>query len=266
MSHTAAPCEARHGRVWLMHAPQHAGTIEALGLREPAAARALLHVDAQDVADTPRTGRAPTLRIEAGDLALHFRHARHGGWLAPLWRGGMGGFGRMRAEFIANHALHAKGAPVPEPVFALALRRGALWDVGLATVHEADALDAVAFLSAQRPAARVLQAAHAAGEALRAFHSAGARHADLNLGNILIRERPERVDALIIDLDRVRTGRPPDAARRRTELRRLVRSLRRTGLGDALGAEARAAFHASYAGAGVNGKREAAAQAGAAPR
>jgi hypothetical protein len=248
MSPSDSPRELRHGRVWLIHACAHREVTDQLELLDADAVMSTLALSPEETRLEPATGRAPTRFIELGGTRLHLRRARHGGWLAPLWRGGMAGLGRMRAEFQATYSLYQHGAPVPEPVFAVGYRRGLLWEIGFATRHEADAQDGVAFLSSRPDAKRIVAAARAAGLALRAFHGQGARHADLNLGNLLVRERDDGVDVLVIDLDQVRLGRVPSSAQRCHELRRLARSLDKTGLMAVLGPDARRAFGAAYAG------------------
>ena len=255
MSATEAFREERRGRIWLMYAPAYAATIEALGLREPEAARSLLAIEHTEATSADRAiGRSPGRLLHASGQAttLHFRRALHGGLLAPLWREGIAGVARVRRQLQTTACLRGLGAPVPEAAFALAYQRGALWEAGLATVFEPDALDGVAFLARSPDASSLVHAAGAVGRAIRVFHDKGGRHPDLHIGNILVRQRRCETDALVIDLDGVELSTRPTKRRRRQELQRLERSLRKRDLIDSVSAEARAAFCLAYAGEGAS--------------
>jgi hypothetical protein len=136
---------------------------------------------------------------------------------------------------------------VPRPVFALALRRGGLRHGALATRHEPATQNGLEVLRGGTPASDV---AAAAGTATRLFHDAGGHHADLHLGNLLL--RPACLEhgpaaAWVIDLDRACAGHEPTPVHRRLhELRRLRRSLAKWRLQDQLGAQACADFFAAY--------------------
>jgi serine/threonine protein kinase len=66
----------------------------------------------------------------------------------------------------------------------------------------------------------------AAAAAVRRLHDAGFIHPDLNLQNFLIRPTPPGVEALIIDLDRVRPARVTSRTRR-AAFERICRSIRK---------------------------------------
>lgn len=192
-------------------------------------------------------GRAPAaiLRWPGGGSELVVRRLRHGGWLGGLLRGAYLGPARVLAELEATAALQRAGAPVPAPAFALARRRaGPLWECAIATERAPDA--GLADVLASGEATQLRRAVCAVARALRRFHDAGGRHADLNLGNVLLTPRGDDFAVLVIDLDRARVAAPVPPRRRMRELARLYRSLVKRGLAGRLGAGDRAAFLRAY--------------------
>ena len=203
-------------------------------------------------------GRAATalVALPDGGPRVVVRRLRHGGWLGPLLGERYRDAGRAARELEATARLCAAGAPVPEPVLALALRRGAFWAHALGTLYEEGAVDALAFLASAPDEGRVLRAAAAFGAAVRRFHDAGGRHADLHVKNLLLRETRAGADAIVIDLDRGAAGTPPAPARRAHELGRLWRSLAKRGVAEQVGERGLAAFLSAYC-AGDRALREA---------
>ena len=194
-------------------------------------------------------GRATTALVAlAGSMPLHVRPSVHGGWLGPLWRGRVLGTGRATRELEVASRLAAAGAPVARPAFVAGERRLGLWRVVIAHWHEADAVDAAAFLASAPGRSRTLRAAAAAGRALRRFHDAGGSHPDLHAGNLLLREGLAGCEALLVDLDRARGDLPPAAPARLAEMMRLYRSLVKRGLAGRLGSRGCAAFLRAYTG------------------
>ena len=177
-------------------------------------------------------GRAATalVSLPGGGPPVVVRRLRHGGLFGPLLGERYLDAERSLRELEVTARLRAAGAPVPEPVLALALRRGPYWAHALATVYEEGAVDALAFLRSAPDEARVLRAAAAFGAAVRRFHDAGGRHADLHLKNLLLRETRAGAEALVIDLDRGAAGAAPAPQRRARELGRLWRSLAKRGV------------------------------------
>jgi 3-deoxy-D-manno-octulosonic acid kinase len=217
------------------------GAAEARALLDPAAlARAL-------AATTGAQGRAATALYAPGDGSrVLLRPVRHGGLLAPLWGAHRLGLGRPLRELRVCAALRARGAPVPRALFVVGHRRGLLWSAVLGTSYESGARDGLSLL-ASRPEQRALAAAtRAAARAVRRFHDAGGRHADLHLGNLLIREEGGVFDALVIDLDRGDVGAPPRAPRRMRELMRLYRSILKRGFEARVGLRGCARFLHAY--------------------
>jgi 3-deoxy-D-manno-octulosonic acid kinase len=194
-------------------------------------------------------GRASTaiLAVPERRERIHLRPVRHGGLLAPLWRGSIWGVARPAAELRTTARLRDAGAPVPQPLLVAARReRGPLWSAVLGTVHVEDARDGLAWLAARPPAAELLRGARAVGAAIRCFHDAGGSHADLQIKNLLLRPRGDELEVLVIDLDRARAGAPPSPARRMRELMRLVRALHKRGVAEQVGARGFAAAFAAY--------------------
>jgi 3-deoxy-D-manno-octulosonic acid kinase len=193
-------------------------------------------------------GRAATglVALPAGGASAVVRRLQHGGVLGPLLRDRYLSATRSRRELVITERLRAAGAPVPEPVFALALRRGRFWTHALATVYEEGAVDALQFLASAPDEARVLRASAAIGAAVRRFHDAGGRHPDLHVKNLLLRETRAGAEAIVIDLDRAGAGSAPGVAARARELGRLWRSLRKRGVAESVGERGVAACLAAY--------------------
>ncbi len=220
-----------------------ANALRDAGLLDPIQVVRLL-ADAQGA-----TGRAATADVwlPGAEERLVLRGLRRGGLLGPLLGGALWGPGRPLRELRATAALRAAGAPVPRPVLALAWRRvGPLWNGAFATVREPHAVDALTFLEGGPQRRRIQAAARAAGHAVRRFHDVGGRHADLHVKNLLLREGRSAIEALVIDLDRVRCVSRVPPSRRMTELMRLYRSLRKRNLLERVGARGCAAFFHAY--------------------
>jgi len=193
-------------------------------------------------------GRGATglVALAAGGPAAVVRRLQHGGLLGPLLGERYLSATRALHELEVTARLRAAGAPVPEPVFALALRRGPFWTHALATLYEEGAVDALQFLASSPDESRVLRAAAAIGAAVRRFHDAGGRHPDLHVKNLLLRETRAGAEAIVIDLDRGAAGAKPGLPARARELGRLWRSLTKRGVAEGVGERGVAAFLAAY--------------------
>ncbi len=218
----------------------------------PARRLGLLEADglASLLAETLRSnaGRTETRIVALPDRSerLHVRPLHHGGLLGPVLGRRWLGLARPLLELDATARLRSRGAPVPRPVFVLGRRDGLFWEAALATIHEEESVDARQFLAGKPVRGRLRRAARAAGGAVRAFHDAGGRHADLQIGNLLVRERDEACEVIVIDLDRARVTGCVSGARRMTELMRLYRSLVKRGLLDGVDRQACATFLSGY--------------------
>jgi hypothetical protein len=178
---------------------------------------------------------------------LHLRPFRHGGSFAGVLGDRLPGLGRPLAELAANTLLAAAGAPVPRPALVAGRRRGpGMWTAAVGTLHEENACSAAELLSKRPEPRRLLPLATAAGTSLRRFHDAGGRHADLRVGNLLIREAGASQHLLVVDLDRARVASPVPAHRRMAEIMRLYRSLLKRRMSGALAPEVIAHFLDAY--------------------
>lgn len=214
-----------------------------LGLLEAGGLERLL---ARGAAGTGRARNA-VVPLPGREERLHLRPFRHGGALAGVLGDRLPGLGRPLAELAANTSLVAAGAPVPRPVLVAGRRRGpGVWTAAVGTLHEENACGAAGLLSKGPSPERLLPIAAAAGTSLRRFHDAGGRHADLHVGNLLIREAGASPRVLVVDLDRARVASPVPARRRMTEIMRLYRSLVKRRLPGALAPEVIAHFLDGY--------------------
>lgn len=192
----------------------------AAGLDRPAGwERAIARHDAGSA-----SGRGPSGVVRLGAMGARLKQLRRGGLAGPLWRERF--IGRRRLHDNVHLPLEARraGVPTPEPL-ALLVAHGprGLWRGWLAT----EELEGARELEPAR--ANVVAELVAALAAARRLHDAGFEHRDLNLGNLLVRERPDGgVEGWVIDLDGARRHAGPlgPAARARS-LARLARSLRK---------------------------------------
>ncbi|MEN8161006.1 MAG: lipopolysaccharide kinase InaA family protein [Myxococcota bacterium] len=212
------------------------------------------------IADAPSagTGRTHTALVTLGDDGprVVVRQLHHGGLLGSVLGARYARPARVIRELEVTAGLRAAGAPVPDPVLALARRRGVGFALAIATVHEADTVDALTFLEGAATPGQLERAAAAAGTAVHRFHDAGGLHADLHVKDLLIREAGADTEAIVIDLDRARRAAPPAPRRRAAELGRLWRSLWKRGVAERVGHRGAAAFLAAYC-AGDHELREA---------
>lgn len=219
--------------------------VERLGLLAPGGlARALARA-----AGPAGRARVAVLPLDVRSARLCLRPVRRGGWLGAWLPDASPGLARPLAELNATARLRSAGAPVPRPLLAIGDRReGGGLDAAVGTLFEEGTVDAVQFLEARPGRTRLLRAAAAAGVAVRHFHDAGGRHADLHLKNLLLREGPENVDVLVIDLDRARVEERVTPRARLRELMRLHRSLVKRGVLEQVGTRGCARFFGAYVG------------------
>lgn len=222
--------------------PRFDEPVHALDLLDPAARERAWR------GATTEGGRGPAARLAlAGGEALLLRRSLHGGALGPVLGDRWLTLRRPLAELRATSALRAAGAPVPTPVLALGWRNaGLIWHAAVGTVVEKNTVDARAFLDAAPDPQAAGEAASVAGLAVRRFHDAGGRHADLHLGNLLLRTGPTEPRALVIDLDKARIVGQVTAARRMRELMRLYRSVVKRRLLNRLGPQGVRCFFDAY--------------------
>lgn len=182
-------------------------------------------------------------------MALVLRHYWRGGMVARLsedvylWAGL--GHSRPYHELALLAELHAQGLPVPEPVAARVERRGPGYRGDLLTRRIPGAEPFAGRIASGRADAALWRRV---GAVIARFHAAGARHADLNVRNILLNHAD---DVWLIDWDRGRLGPPHQGAER--QLARLRRSLSREPELEAAAAAGWVELLAGYRGEGRKG-------------
>jgi 3-deoxy-D-manno-octulosonic acid kinase len=205
---------------WLVLDRARADALVALRLADPAARRALF-------ARAPRRGRgaAPSVPLAGGGAAV-LRRYRHGGALARLTGSLFLGPRRALAELETTARAEAAGAPVPHALCLVAWPVvGPMWSALIGTAEEEGAVSLLDALSRVPSRRERVRRAREVGAALRRLHDAGVEHRDLQLGNVLWRERDERRRVVVIDLDGARFHPARlDARRRARNLGRFVRS------------------------------------------
>lgn len=228
----------------LLAADEIASDVAVLGLLEPGGLERAL------ARPSGTRGRVDTsvLSLATTGARLHLRPFRHGGWLGGLRSDDLPSLARPIAELRVTAALAAAGAPVPTPALLVAARAGSRWKVALGTLFEEGAIDAADWLRSPWDRSRLLRATAAVAAAVRSFHDAGALHSDLHLGNLLIRERSDATEVVIVDLDRTTRSARVTPAQRMRELMRLHRSLVKRRLVQHVGSRCYARFLESYTG------------------
>lgn len=177
----------------------------------------------------PVTGRGAVAFIPLGDgRPAVLRKYRRGGLAGRLLPDLFAGPSRLLRELEVCLSALAAGAPVATPLAGVFLRRGLLGSLWLLTLEIGGAVPMSRALQGASPS-RAAGLLRSAGRTARRCHDAGLVHADLNLGNILIREGGDSGDsaeeAVLIDLDRA-DFRPKGAeiGERFANLSRLARS------------------------------------------
>lgn len=196
-------------------------------------------------------GRDDTTLVEVPGSTekLVLRRLLHGGLLGPMLGPFFLGMGRPLRELRVTGELRRAGAPVPRPALALGRRvAGPFWKLAVGTYLEPDAVDALSFLESEPDRPRLLRAAEAAGGAVRRFHDAGGRHADLHVKNLLIRERSDTSECIIIDLDKARITPGLTPGERMAQIMRLFRSLLKRDLLERVGSRGCSRFFTAYCG------------------
>ena len=155
------------------------------------------------------------------------RHNRHGGLFAPFTRDWFRWPSRAPLELQVARRLLDAGVPTPEMVcyalypMGLGLCRADV--VTLEVPASRDLSAAIMSLDADQRA----RALHAAARLLQSLTSAGARHHDVNVKNVLLRDAANgTLEALVLDVDRVVFS-SDRAAVREGNLARLLRSARK---------------------------------------
>lgn len=225
--------------------PRYAPDVAALGLLE---AGGLDRVVAGAEPGAQGRGATGIITLPRHGERLHLRPLSRGGWLAPLLGTRLLRITRPLHEVTQTRILRERGAPVPQAIVVLGVRKGSFWRGAVGTLHEEGSVDATTFLGRDVGTNERVRAARSAGQAIRRFHDLGGRHPDLHAGNLLLRPSGEGFEVVLIDLDRVRVGTRVSARRRAAELTRLLRSLHKHGLFERVGVRGCAALLGGYAG------------------
>lgn len=193
------------------------GTLYAYAARHPAR-RAL-------------RGRGAAYAVPLPDDATRVvvRHSRHGGLLAPVT--GDRFLAPTRAPFELRTAVRLAEAGVATPeVIAYAMYPAGrlLVRCDVATREVADGVDLGDLLATSQTPSDLAAVLEATAALLCALVEAGARHPDLNVANVLIVTKPDGSrHAFVLDVDRVKFGKPGDPSIGAANLRRLLRSARK---------------------------------------
>ena len=157
------------------------------------------------------------------------RHNRHGGMLAAVTGDVFRWPSRAPLELATAHTLRAAGVSTPEIVcYALYRAAPGFCRADVVTLEVPDSRDLSAAITSP-DADRRMRALHATARLVQRLTTAGARHHDLNVKNVLLRDRPydgEDADALVLDVDRVVFSSDRHAVRE-GNLARLLRSARK---------------------------------------
>ena len=233
----------RRGKVLLLVAEPIESAALALGLLE---ANTVERLQCHGVGGGGRATNA-VLPLPGRSERLQIRPFHHGGWLRAITRDRLMSLTRPISELLVNARLAKAGAPVPRPALVVGQRRGpGLWTAAVGTLHEESCCNGREFLATDPSRDRLAAAARAAGAALRRLHDAGGCHADLHLGNLLIRETGGAARVVFVDLDRARIVRAVPVRRRSAEMTRLYRSLLKRGHAVAAAPETIAHFFDAY--------------------
>jgi 3-deoxy-D-manno-octulosonic acid kinase len=169
-----------------------------------------------------RHGRAPTWVVPlAADVTVVVRHAWHGGLLAPLTRDRWRAPGRAEHEVQSSDRLREQGVRTPTVLAWASYAAGAgliRYDVCTQFIPRARDL-ATLFRDSDRVAA--LDAVRAVSTLLQTLSTARARHADLNIKNVLVADDGV---AWVLDVDRVSFDTTDPATVHAANWARLLRS------------------------------------------
>ena len=172
------------------------------------------------------SGRGRSARVVLPDgRRIVVKKLKRGGATAGFWRDRFVGPGRALANLDVPLEAAARGVATVVPV-ALLLSEGpaGFFQAWLATDEIADSTDLLTRYRREPPPAATLTIAML--DAVRRAHDAGLVHRDLNLANLLARERADGGwDVFVVDLDRASLRRGSLGFRPRLRaLRRLERS------------------------------------------
>jgi hypothetical protein len=169
-----------------------------------------------------RDGRAPTWVVPLNhDVTMVVRHAWHGGALASLTRDLWRAPGRAPHEAMVSDRLRAGGVRTPELLAWTTDAAGpGMVRIDVCTTFVPDAHDLPSWFATAREE-QLPVAIAAVASLVEQLAVLGARHADLNLKNILLTSQQI---AHVLDVDRVTFSRAPVDRIRVANWDRLLRS------------------------------------------
>ena len=172
-------------------------------------------------------GVAYAVPLPGESTCVVVRHNRHGGWLAPLTGDLFRWPSRAPLELEVSHRLRNSGVATPEIIsYALYPTGAGFCRADVASLEVPASRDlSEAIMSADADyRARALRAT---ARLVQSLAESGARHHDLNVKNVLLRDAAEGgLDALVLDVDRVVFS-SDRAMVREANLARLLRSARK---------------------------------------
>jgi tRNA A-37 threonylcarbamoyl transferase component Bud32 len=167
-------------------------------------------------------GRGPVSRFALRGIPVIGKRSRHGGAAGIL--GGMF-IGRRRGldQIQAAERLRRAGVATPA-ILAVGVKAAGPLVLSQVIVAE-EVVGALSLLASARNGTRAQrELLRAAGEAVRRMHDAGFRHADLNVGNILMVEATEGPRIHVVDLEKGVFRERLHVAERAGNIARLLRS------------------------------------------
>lgn len=177
------------------------------------------------------SGRATAWAVPLPDAVTHVvvRHGWHGGMLRHVTRDRFLPPTRAPHELRVSLALRERGVPTPEIVAYVVYPAGPLLRRSDVASREIPRARDLALTLLGPPARPVKQAAlEATATLLAQLARAGARHADLNLKNVLLEPAADGAfTAWVLDVDRVGFMGPGDARLPALNQARLARSARK---------------------------------------
>ena len=190
----------------------------------------LYEAAARDLAARTLEGRgtAYAIALPVSGMRVVVRRNRHGGLLAPLTRDLF--LPPTRAPYELRTALQLAAAGVRTPavvMYGVDSALAALRRADVVTEEITGGADLSTYMQASVTAPERSTAWAAAIVLVHALNAAGARHHDLNVKNILLRQGADELEAWVLDVDRVRFGAPHAANVRRGNAARLLRSARK---------------------------------------
>ena len=172
------------------------------------------------------TGRGEAYGVALGPTSAVVRHARHGGFLAPLLGDRFAGRPRFYHEVELSRRLASGGVRTPAVLAGVRYAAGPAHRADIATEQVAGADLVEVFFGERPPAGRQRSAAlDALGRLVRHLHDLGYVHPDLQLRNLLLTGVPGPAPAAwLLDVDTVRPMRRDGDAERARNLARFYRS------------------------------------------